>query len=195
MKSLFKTALIATMTILMTACATRTVTRIDPNTVTDLSGRWNDTDSKLVAQAMIQDVLQRPWRTNFTEKKGKKPTIIVGIITNRSNEHIEAETFIKDIQMEFINSGTVRVVQNSVLREAIRKERGDQQQFASPETQKKFGKELGADYMMFGYINSTEDAYGKNKVTNYKVNLELADMETNELVWIGNKEIKKAIKN
>jgi PBP1b-binding outer membrane lipoprotein LpoB len=97
--------------------------------------------------------------------------------------------------MEFINSGTVRVVQNSVLREAIRKERGDQQQFSIPETQKKFGKELGADYMMFGYINSTEDAYKKNKVVNYKINLELADMETNELVWLGNKEIKKAIKN
>ncbi len=187
-------ATLATLLAVSSAC-NRQVTRIDPNTVTDISGRWNDTDSKLVAKAMIEDVLARPWRSNFATKKGKTPTVIVGIITNRSSEHIEAETFIKDIQMEFINSGTVRVVQNSVLREAIRKERGDQQTFSDPATVKKFGKELGADYMMFGYINSTEDAYKRNKVVSYKVNLELADMETNELVWLGNKEIKKAIKN
>lgn len=188
-------ALLPMIMVLVASCNKRTVTRVDPNKQIDLSGRWNDTDSRMVADAMIKDVLGRRWLGDFQTKKGKKPTVIVGIITNRSSEHIEAETFIKDIQMEFINSGAVRVVQNSVLREAIRKERGDQQTFASPDTQKKFGRELGADYMMFGYINSTEDAYGKKKAVNYKVNLELADMETNELVWLGNKEIKKFIEN
>ena len=129
------------------------------------------------------------------DRNKKNPTIIVGVIENKSNEHIQAETFIADIEQEFINSGMVRVVQNSVLREAIRKERGDQQQFASQETQKQFGKELGADYMMFGTITSTEDAQGKRKVVNYKVSLSLADMETNEIVWLNSSEQKKYIVN
>lgn len=171
------------------------VTRIDPNQQTDLSGRWNDTDSRLVAEEMSRDALGRAWRGNFVNSRKKNPTVIVGIITNKSHEHIEAETFIKDIQREFINSGLVRVVQNSELREALRKERGDQQQFASPETQKKFGRELGADYMIFGTINSIVDTYQSQKVVYYQVNLELADLETNELVWIGEKKIKKFINN
>ena len=50
-------------------------------------------------------------------------------------------------------------------------------------------------YMLFGIINSTVDQYNKEKVVNYKVNLELANLETNEKVWIGDKEIKKYIKN
>ena len=176
-------------------CAKKVVTRIDPNQQVDLSGRWNDTDSKLTAEAMMKDVLARPWLTNFTKAKGKQPVVIVGIISNKTDEYIQPETFINDIQRELINSGMVRIVQNSVLREAIRKERGDQQQFASQETAKKFGKELGADFMMFGTVINTPDQEGKRKLNVYQVDLTLADMETNELVWSGDKKIKKYITN
>jgi len=176
-------------------CARKVVTRIDPNQQVDLSGRWNDTDSKLTAEAMMKDVLSRPWLTNFTKAKGKPPVVIVGIISNKTDEYIQPETFINDIQRELINSGMVRVVQNSVLREAMRKEKGDQQQFASQETAKKFGKELGADFMMFGTLINTPDQEGKKKLNVYQVDLTFADLETNELVWSGNKKIKKYITN
>lgn len=181
--------------VLAGGCAKKVVTRIDPNQQVDLSGRWNDTDSKLTAEAMMKDVLSRPWLTNFTKAKGKQPVVIVGIISNKTDEYIQPETFINDIQRELINSGMVRIVQNSVLREAMRKERGDQQQFSSPETAKKFGKELGADFMMFGTIINTPDQEGKRKLNVYQVDLTFADMETNELVWSGNKKIKKFITN
>lgn len=183
------------MVVFATACANRTVTRVSPDQQIDLSGRWNDTDSKLVAEEMINDVLSRPWREEFYQATGKKPVVIVGMIQNKTTEHIESETFIKDVEREFINSGMVRVVQNSVFREKLREERADQNEFASPETQSKWGRELGADFMMFGIITSVTDSYKNEKVVNYKVNLELANLETNEKVWIGDKEIKKFIKN
>ena len=74
---------------------------------------------------------------------------------------------------------------------AIRSYYAGQQEFASAETAKKWGKELGADYMLNGDINSIVDTYKKERVNFYQVNLELTDLETNEVVWIGNKEIKK----
>lgn len=181
--------------LLFTAGCSRKVTRVNPNQQIDLSGRWNDTDSKMVAAEMIKDVTNRPWRQNFFDRTNKKPTVIVGIISNKSHEHIEAETFIKDMEREWINTGMVRVVQNAEFREKIRQERADQQNYASQETQKKWGKELGADYMLFGTINSVVDEYNKKKAVLYKVNLELVDMETNEKVWLGDKEIKKFIEN
>ncbi|MEQ8472432.1 MAG: penicillin-binding protein activator LpoB [Marinoscillum sp.] len=195
MKKLSNAFILLIAVVLASACANRTVTRVSPDQQIDLSGRWNDTDSKLVADEMINDVLSRPWREDFSKANNAKPVVIVGMIQNKTSEHIESETFIKDVEREFINSGMVRVVQNSVFREKLREERADQNEFASPETQSKWGRELGADFMMFGVITSVTDSYKNEKVISYKVNLELANLETNEKVWIGDKEIKKYIKN
>lgn len=194
MKRITQLSMLVLAVVVLASC-NRQVTRINPDQQVDLSGRWNDTDSKLVAEEMIQDVTGRPWHNNFKIENDRKPVVIVGYVQNKSSEHIEAETFIKDIEREFINSGFVRVVSNSDFREKLRQERAEQGEFASPETQAKWGKELGADFMMFGVITAVTDSYKKEKVVNYKVNLELVSIETNEKVWLGDKEIKKYIKN
>jgi len=181
---------------LLQSCATRKVERIGTEEVIDLSGRWNDTDSRMVAEAMVDQVLEGNWIQNFREKNdGDKPVVIVGLVYNKSHEHIEAETFIKDVERAFINSGKVRLVQAGDKREELRKERAAQQEFASPETVNAWGRELGADFMMNGDINSTVDTYKKERVNYYQVNLELTDIETSEIVWIGDKKIRKYIKN
>jgi uncharacterized protein (TIGR02722 family) len=194
MKKITQLSMLVLAVVVLASC-NRQVTRINPDQQVDLSGRWNDTDSKLVAEEMIQDVTGRPWHNNFRNESDRKPVIIVGYVQNKSAEHIESETFIKDIEREFINSGFVRVVSNAEFREKLREERADQNEFSSPETQAKWGKELGADFMMFGVITAVTDSYKKEKVVNYKVNLELVNVETNEKVWLGDKEIKKYIKN
>ena len=177
------------------SCASRKVTRVDPAEQIDLSGRWNDTDSRQVAEEMTRDVLSKPWLERFTGQQERPPVVIIGVVVNRSHEHIEAETFIKDIEREFINSGKVRVVENDFFREKLREEKDSQQINASPETQSRIAQELGADFMLFGVINSTVDQYKKEKVVNYKINLEMVNLESTEKVWLGDKEIKKYIKN
>ncbi len=189
-----KIALFASVVYLAAACAsTNTVTRVDEKAQIDLSGRWNDTDSRLVAEEMVRDGLSRVWVTDFIEENGKKPTIIVGIIKNRSSEHINTETFTNDIEREFINAGKVRVVQGGEAREELRRERADQQEFASPETTKRWGMERGADFIMQGTVNSITDSNTKEKLVYYQVDLELTHLQTNEKVWIGSKKIKKVI--
>lgn len=196
MKKAYIIAPALALMITMSACNQRKVTRIDPKEQTDLSGRWNDTDSKLVAEEMISDVLERPWRKEFTEKMGRKPVIIVGRIRNNTTEpDIQPETFIKDIEKEFINTATVTVVQSKEGRDDLRAEREDQQTFATEESRKRWGKEKGADFMLNGVINSNIDEYKRDRVVTYKINLELVDLESNIKVWIGDKEIKKHIRN
>ncbi|SFE60541.1 penicillin-binding protein activator LpoB [Thermophagus xiamenensis] len=193
--SIYLFALVS-ITVMLQSCATRKVERIDTEEIIDLSGRWNDTDSRMVAEAMVEQVLNGQWLPNFQEKhEGRKPVVIVGLVYNKSHEHIEAETFIKDVERAFINSGKVRLVQAGDKREELRKERAAQQDFASPETMKAWGKELGADFMLNGDISSTVDTYKRERVNYYQVNLELTDIETSEVVWIGDKKIRKYIKN
>lgn len=173
----------------------RKVSRVDPNEEIDISGKWNDVDSKLTAEAMVEQVLGEVWLKNHMMEKKEKPVVIVGFVKNKSHEHIDAETFMKDIERSFITSQKVRLVQGGEKREAIRGERADQQDNASVSSMKKWGLEVGADYMMQGSINSIVDAIDRKKVVYYQIDLELSNMETNEIVWIGDKKIKKMVKN
>jgi len=187
--------LIAFLAIMTLAGCSRTVKRIDPNTTTDLSGRWNDTDSRLTAQALIEDMFGNRWATVFEQQHKKKPVIVVGLVNNKTHEHISTETFIRDLERAIINNGSIRLVEAGANREELRRERADQQEFASPETAKRWGKELGADFMLQGTVNSIEDGYGKNKAVFYQVDMLLNNLETNERVWMGFHKIKKMIRN
>jgi uncharacterized protein (TIGR02722 family) len=169
------------------------VERIDPDETIDLSGRWNDTDSRLVSEEMIADCMSRPWKIRHIEEKKKRPTIVVGQVRNKTSEHIAVGTFIGDIERSFINSGEAEVVASPEEREQIREERADQQEFSSEETMKQWGREQGADYMMMGVINSIEDREGGEMVIYYQVDLTLIDLEKNTKVWQGQKKIKKYI--
>jgi penicillin-binding protein activator len=181
--------------LLLGSCANRKITRIDPNQQIDLSGRWNDTDSKLVADEMLKDALEKPWSGNFSSKANRKPVVIVGSIKNKTNEHIDPITFIKNLERAFINSDNVSVVQSGAQRSEARDERNDQQTFSSEESRKQWGKEKGADFILNGVISAIIDQYKNKQTVTYQINLELTDLETNEKVWIGEKQIKKFIKN
>lgn len=180
--------------IVFSGCSSsKQVTRVDADTTIDLSGRWNDTDSRMVADEIIGDCLTHPWINNHGISAGGKPVVIVGGIRNKSMEHIAVATFISDIERAFINSGKVRTVASSSERGEIREERADQGEFAALETVKRMGREQGADYMMTGEINTIEDREEGKQVVFYQTDLTLTNIETNEKVWIGQKKIKKFI--
>ena len=173
--------------------SSRQVSRVSTAEVTDLSGRWNDTDSQLVAKTMIRDILKRPWLEDFEEREDRKPRVIVGTVLNRSHEHINTQTFIKDLERELINSGKIAFVASKSEREEVREERDDQQTEASEETAKRLAQESAADFMLKGTLNTILDELEGTKVTFYQTNLELIDLESNEKVWVGEKKIKKVI--
>ena len=188
------TAVVAVSAI--TVSCSRKVTRIDPGEQIDLSGRWNNTDSRLTAEKMIDDILKEKWVGDYQEAhSGQKPVVIVGFVTNKSSEHIEAETFVKDVEQSFIKSGRVRLVQGGKKREELRAEKADQQTNSSASSMKKFGLEQGADFILQGSINSIIDSQKRKKVVYYQVNLELTNIQTNEVVWIGDKKIAKYVTN
>ena len=174
-------------------CAShKVVTRIDTNEQVDLSGRWNDTDSQMVAEEMIKDMLGSPWLERRADRS-KTPVIICGSVMNKSLEHIPVATFVKDIEKAVVNSAQAQIVASSEERGDVRTEREDQRVNASPETLKQMGREVGADYMLLGEINQINDKEEKNEVKYYQVDLTLVNIETNIKSWIGQKKIKKFI--
>lgn len=179
----------------MVSCQTRRVTRIDPATQVDLSGRWNDTDSRKVADQIIFDLFDSDNFKSYSRQLGRKPVIVVGLIRNKTSEHIDADNFVKKFEVVIHNSNVADIVESNEFRDKLRVERTQQQDFADPATAKQFGKELGADLMLFGEMTSETDVYNRKRIVNYVTTVFLTDIETNKRVWYGQNEIKKFVKN
>jgi uncharacterized protein (TIGR02722 family) len=181
------------ITSLLISCSpSQEVSRVQSDTQTDLSGKWNDTDARLVADKITGTLMTSAWLQN----QGSSPVMIVGNIKNDTSEHIDTDLFIKEIEQSIVNSQKMNVVADSEEREQLRNERSGQVGYTSAETRASIGQELGADYMLIGYIGSSFESTldGKKSAKFYTVNLEMVKLENNNKVWIGKKKIKKVVK-
>ncbi|EDM66867.1 MAG: penicillin-binding protein activator LpoB [Moritella sp.] len=195
MNKLFKLVLGSILVSTLLAGCSTSVERIDAGQTVDLSGAWNDTDSQMVAQEMISDVLARPWYNNFTAKTGKAPAVIIGTVRNLSHEHINTKTFVNEMERELINSGRVEFVASSDERNEIREERIDQDLNSTESTRNAAGQEQGADFILKGQINTIIDTADSDQVRYYQVDLSLISLADNRKVWVGQKKLKKLVSN
>lgn len=195
MKKRFLAITLGLIAVVSLQSCSRQVTRVNVEEQIDISGRWNDTDAQLAAQDLSAQAVTGDWLNRHMIDVGKKPVIIVGLVRNKSHEHIDAELFTVEIEKALVKSQRARIVQGGEMRNEIRAERADQQENASLSTMKKFGLEAGADYILQGTINSIVDAHKRDKVVYYQIDLTLTNIQTNEKVWFGEKKIKKFVKN
>ena len=181
----------------MLACAgpTRQVKRIDAGTQTDLSGRWNDTDARLTSESLVSECFAAGWLPVFVQGQNRKPAIRVRGIVNKTDEHIDAQVFIKNIERAMVNSGKVKVLaqQGSELSSV----EGEQERAASghqaDNTAVSVGNETGADFVVAVRMASILDQIEGERAKFYKINFELISPTSGEKAWIGDYEIKKLI--
>lgn len=176
----------------LSGCAGTKVTRVAANSTIDLSGKWNDADSRMVSEEMLKDCLDKPWYQTW-QTKGKTPTLVVGDLRNLSHEHINMETFVNDIQRVLVNSGKVDFVANASERQSLRAELASQDGNATAETKKEAKQEIGADLMLTGSINTIVDQEGDESVIFYQIDLQLIEIQSHRKIWMGDKKIKKYV--
>ncbi len=175
-------------------CAGRSkVYRVEAEQEIDLSGRWNDTDSQKVSATMIQDCTSAPWIGEFIRATGDIPALVVGTIYNKTDEHISADVFIKDLERAFIDTGRARIVTGGATLDELRAIRQSQRSFSSPDTRRYLREELGADFIVQGTINKITDIDADRAVYFYQVDLEVVDIETTEKRWSKQEKLKKFV--
>lgn len=178
----------------LVGCGGTSVSRVDASQEIALTDRWNATDSRMVSEEMIDDMLSFPWLQRWREanpQRDRQPTVIVLGVRNRSHEHIETNTFINDLRRAMIRSGQVDFVAAGDVRDAIRTEREDQEFQASADTAAELAQEAGANFALSGSIDSWVDQLDGRRVTNYQIDLSLIDIQTNREVWAGQKNLQK----
>jgi PBP1b-binding outer membrane lipoprotein LpoB len=163
--------------------------------VIDLSGDWNDTDSRETAKSMIDQCFSQSWLTDFLPAHGRKPAIRVRGIVNKTDEHIDALNFIKTIEKAMVNSGKVRVLaqageESAVMRDEQREAVSGEQDANTPV---RTGKAMGADFVVSVRIGSIQDQIRGKRVKFYQIDFELIQSSTGEKVFVGEHQIKKYV--
>ncbi|MCI1208222.1 MAG: penicillin-binding protein activator LpoB [Treponema sp.] len=189
------TMLLAFSFVVAGCSSTPEVARVSSDEQIDLSGYWNDTDVRIVADEVITQCLDSPRIKDYAaQHTGELPVVIVGTYRNQSDEHIDTTILTKKLEAALINSGKVNFVANADERGELRAEREDQQTNASEETAANLGNETGANYMLIGSVKTIVDSNGKKMTRTYFVSTEMIDIETNMKIWVNeNDSIKKVI--
>ena len=192
-KSILATVLVLGTVVFVNGCGKSVeVARVDSGKEIALTDKWNDEDSRLVAEEMINDMLSYPWISQFNQRfPGKEPLVTVQRVRNKSHEHIAVDTFVNDIKRAVIRSGKAGFVATLEERQDTRAELADQDMNASADTRMEMGEGDGANFALSGTINSIVDQLDGQRVSYYQVDLKLINLQTAREVWNGSKKIKK----
>jgi uncharacterized protein (TIGR02722 family) len=175
---------------ILSACGGTKVVRVDAEEEHAINDRWNSKDSQLVAEEMITDMLSYPWLKRYNKANpGKRATILIGRVKNKSHEHIAVDMFINDIKRSVIRSDVADFVVGGSERQDLRSEKADQDLHAKEAVEA--GQEDASSFILSGSINSIAHKAGKKSVTSYQIDMKLANVKTNREVWVGQKKIQK----
>jgi penicillin-binding protein activator len=192
----FAMSIVLISVLAFSACSSNpNVKRVNAEKQIDLSGYWNDTDVRIVCEALIKDCLNSPRVDQaIRAKAGKMPVVLVGRFRNESDEHIDTAIISSIMEATIFGSGRLDFVAGGSTRDELRDERQDQQGNASEATAAALVNETGADFLLTGTVRTIIDKAGNKTLRTYFVNAEMSNIETNQRMWMGqNSEIKKVI--
>jgi len=171
----------------LAGCGGTTVRYGDPGEVETLTLEFGSTDLQTIAEKMVQSLLVSPL---FGDRR---PVVYVSQVKNKTAEHIDTKSITDTISTALLKSGKVRFTAASEINKELLEQLEYQENagLVDPKTQKQFGKQIGADYMLYGEITSITKAAGRKKDVYYKITLKLADIETGIIEWADEKEIRK----
>ena len=188
-----QSSLLMSMALLMSfGCTTFKGEYADPKSVEIIDDKWNETDSRIVAEKTIQKMLAQAWIKRYKTQTKQRPIVVVGDIENRTDEHIDTQSLVSYISDELINSGSVRFVDGEARAQILTEMRHQTESGeVAKHSAKRRGQQIGADFLLLGFVSSTVQVQKKLKLVTYQIQFRLTDLESAEIVWSTKELIKK----
>ncbi|WP_290523465.1 penicillin-binding protein activator LpoB [Alcanivorax sp.] len=151
---------------------------------------FGSTDLQMIAAKMVDDMLVFPPIVQLTQSR--RPVVFVDSIKNKTTEHIDTESITDTIQSKLLNSGKFRFVDMTKV-ESVREQLDYQSEsgLVDPNTAAQMGRQIGAEFMMYGNFSSIVKRDGNTKDVYYKFTLKLMNIQTGIIEWANEKEIRK----
>lgn len=163
----------------------------DATEVETVNENFGSTDLQAITSKMVDSMMTFPPVMMLTANN-QRPIIFVDSIKNKTSEHIDTESVTDSISNKLLRSGKFRFIDMTRV-DAVRKQLDYQNNagMVDPSTAIKFGRQIGAQYMLYGNLSSIVKQDGSTKDVYYKMTMRLMDLETGLIEWSDEKEIRK----
>lgn len=166
----------------------------DATAVETLNTDFGSTDLQMIAEKMVDDLLASPAMAEIAPS-GKRPILFVDTIKNKTLEHIDTESITDTISTKLLNSGRFRFVDMTKV-DAVAKQLDYQKNsgFVDETKSVQMGRQLGAQFMLYGNFASIQKTAGSTKDVYYKFTMKLTNIESGLVEFQSEKEIRKTKK-
>lgn len=186
----FKLLSVLCLSVLISACAGKQISYGDATAVETTTTGFGSTDLQSIAAKMVDDVLAFPPIVQMTAQR--RPVVFVDRIKNKTTEHIDTESITDTIQTKLLQSGKFRFVDMTAVKQ-IQQQLNFQSDsgLVDPSKAVAFGKQTGAEFMLYGNMSSIVKRNSDTKDVYYKFTMKMVNLETGIMEWAGEKEIRK----
>jgi hypothetical protein len=153
--------------------------------------QWSEQDYVEISERLSSDLLNSQKLRDYSEKLGRKPNVSVGLIRSEADNTVDLNELIRRFEYKIFNSNTVEIIESADFRDEVRKERATQSEFEKEQAFKKWGKEAGANLILFGDLTVKTETRGNKNFYYYTVSLFMTDIETNTRIWFDQEQVKK----
>ena len=196
------------LTLLLACAACSSVAYDDPDKVETLNIDFGSTDLQTLAGNMVDSLIQSPQlnyiQHDYDDKGDARIVTLMGGVENRTSEHIDTQAITDKMQVKLLNSGKFRFVAaeqgQSEIEERVRFDQGSGR--VDPAQAREFGKQLGADVVVYGSLRSIEKEKGRSIESGgskkddvyYQFVLNCVNIDTGEIIWAEEAELRKTAK-
>jgi uncharacterized protein (TIGR02722 family) len=161
----------------------------DAGAVETTTTEFGSTDLQIISEKMVNSLLSFPPIVEVTANK--RPVMFVDQIKNKTTEHIDTESVTDTISSRLLRSGKFRFVDMTKVAEVQKQLKFQSSGTVDESTATRVGKQIGAEYMLYGNLSSIVKKAGSTKDVYYKFTLKLMHLETGIVEWSDEKEIRK----
>lgn len=187
----FSSVVFMALVLFLTGCGSQQFTQGEYDDMAEdrmLDDKFNEGDMRRIADTMVASLTG----SSIVQGTNKRPVVLVTLVKNRSEEHIDMKSMTDKIRVALIKSGKFRFTEKET-RADLAEEMDYQSQsgYVDASTAKKVGKQIGADYFLTGEITDRVQEVGRKKYVYYKATFNLVNIQSGILDWTDEKEIRK----
>lgn len=148
-----------------------------------------------ISKYMSDSLSNSAFVRDYISSNNEKPLMVLAqSLKNNTDEHIDTRAILQKIRTKMINDGAAKFIDDAAIQQALDSLKAYNTDLFDDKMVVELGKFLKAKYLIRGEITNIRKKDRRVDINYYNVILTCVDMETLEIKWTDEKEMKRLSK-